>query len=104
MRALTVSPEQTRSAGDPRRIAIILPGGGYTPAGPLLHFARAVLVRHGWTVQELWWDTQAWPGAWVERADHVCDYATWALDQEDAERALRQVVAAMDAFVARGIG
>lgn len=22
---------------------------------PLLHFARAVLLQHGWTVQELWW-------------------------------------------------
>ncbi|MER6302618.1 alpha/beta hydrolase [Kitasatospora sp. NPDC001539] len=65
----------TRFAGDPARVALVLPGGGYSPARPLLHFARAVLLRHGWTVQELWWqlpdnftdfgaDEQV---AWVER-------------------------------------
>ncbi|MEU3558566.1 alpha/beta hydrolase [Kitasatospora sp. NPDC006786] len=45
----------TRFAGAPDRVALVLPGVGYTPARPLLHFARAVLLRHGWTVQELWW-------------------------------------------------
>jgi hypothetical protein len=84
MPAFTVSPEDTRSDGDPQRVAVILPGGYYTPAGPLLHFARAVLCRHGWTVQELWWDPQEWPGEWAERADRVCEYATWALDRESA--------------------
>lgn len=64
MRAFTVSPEQTRSAGDPRRIAIILPGGGYTPAGPLLHFARAVLVRPGWTVSPRPRVRSRTPGRW----------------------------------------
>ncbi|MFJ9842925.1 alpha/beta hydrolase [Kitasatospora sp. NPDC101155] len=65
----------TRYAGDPDRVALVLPGGGYSPARPLLHFARAVLLRHGWTVQELWWQLPAGSAdlameewiAWVER-------------------------------------
>ncbi|MGH3491525.1 MAG: hypothetical protein ACRDP8_26845 [Actinopolymorphaceae bacterium] len=85
MPAFTISPEHTRSGGDPRRVAIILPGGYYTPAGPLLHYAHAVLRRHGWTVQELWWDTQDWPGDRDGRANQVCAYATWALDRESGE-------------------
>ncbi|MFG2846523.1 alpha/beta hydrolase [Kitasatospora sp. NPDC048296] len=65
----------TRYDGDPDRVALVLPGGGYSPARPLLHFARAVLLRHGWTVQELWWQPPAGSAdlameewiAWVER-------------------------------------
>ncbi|MEV7926331.1 alpha/beta hydrolase [Kitasatospora sp. NPDC088779] len=64
-----------RFDGDPARVALVIPGVGYSPARPLLHFARAVLLQHGWTVQELWWQV---PGdfsrftvddriAWVER-------------------------------------
>jgi hypothetical protein len=45
----------TRFDGDPDRVALVVPGVGYSPARPLLHFARALLVQHGWTVQELWW-------------------------------------------------
>ncbi|MFJ2744865.1 alpha/beta hydrolase [Streptomyces sp. NPDC087440] len=37
------------------RVALVVPGAGYTPARPLLHYARAVLLQHGWTVRELWW-------------------------------------------------
>ncbi|MFE5582259.1 alpha/beta hydrolase [Kitasatospora sp. NPDC056531] len=75
----------TRYDGDPDRVALVLPGGGYSPARPLLHFARAVLLRHGWTVQELWWQLPAestdlameeWI-AWVERQ---------AAEAVDAER------------------
>ena len=39
------------------RRAIVLPGAGYTPARPLLHFTRAVLESHGWTVVEASWPT-----------------------------------------------
>ncbi|MFE7483118.1 alpha/beta hydrolase [Streptomyces sp. NPDC057552] len=64
-----------RSDGDPDRVALVVPGVGYSPARPLLHFACSVLRQHGWTVQELWWQV---PGdfpqipvadriAWVER-------------------------------------
>lgn len=45
----------TRFEADTGRVALIIPGAGYSPARPLLHFARAVLLQHGWTVQELWW-------------------------------------------------
>ncbi|MFE7590348.1 hypothetical protein ACFU6K_13180 [Kitasatospora sp. NPDC057512] len=45
----------TRFDGAPDRVALVIPGVGYTPARPLLHFARSVLLRRGWTVQELWW-------------------------------------------------
>jgi hypothetical protein len=37
------------------RYAILLPGAGYTSAHPLLHFTRAVLEVHGWTVVEASW-------------------------------------------------
>ncbi|HEY6737831.1 MAG TPA: hypothetical protein VI076_03205, partial [Actinopolymorphaceae bacterium] len=66
---LFVRPEDARHDGDPERVAIVLPGRGYTPAGPLLHYARAVLVHHGWTVQEIWWpelpDPESTP-RWVQ--------------------------------------
>ncbi|WP_460517891.1 hypothetical protein [Flindersiella endophytica] len=69
-----ISPDQKRYEADPDRIAILLPGGGwYTSARPLLHFARGVLLRHGWTVQEVWWrpPMESWNGLdqaeeWVE--------------------------------------
>ncbi|TDC80191.1 alpha/beta hydrolase [Streptomyces hainanensis] len=68
-------PDPTRFDGDRDRVALVIPGMGYTPARPLLHFARAVLLHHGWTVQELWWQVpdglSRWPAgeriAWVER-------------------------------------
>ncbi|MFD9687721.1 alpha/beta hydrolase [Kitasatospora sp. NPDC059088] len=65
----------TRIDGDPDRVALVVPGVGYSPARPLLHFASSVLARHGWTVQELWWRipeafaefTTEQRIAWVER-------------------------------------
>ncbi|MFI1177598.1 alpha/beta hydrolase [Streptomyces melanogenes] len=45
----------TRFDGASDRVAVVIPGVGYSPARPLLHFARSVLLQHGWTVQELWW-------------------------------------------------
>ncbi|MER6421018.1 alpha/beta hydrolase [Streptomyces sp. NPDC001137] len=45
----------TRFDGGRDRVAVVVPGVGYSPARPLLHFARSVLLQHGWTVQELWW-------------------------------------------------
>ncbi|MER7581750.1 alpha/beta hydrolase [Kitasatospora sp. NPDC097691] len=45
----------TRFDGAPDRVALVLPGVGYTPARPLLHFAGSVLQQQGWTVQEVWW-------------------------------------------------
>lgn len=45
-----------RFEGDPSRVVIVLPGVRYTPARPLLHYARSVALAHGWTVQEVWWE------------------------------------------------
>lgn len=42
--------------GDPQRVATILPGRGYTPDRPLLHFTRRILTDRGWTVREHWWE------------------------------------------------
>ncbi len=41
--------------GDPARVVTVLPGRGYGPDAPLLHFARAVFARAGWTVRILQW-------------------------------------------------
>ncbi|MFE4332866.1 alpha/beta hydrolase [Streptomyces sp. NPDC056831] len=46
-------PTRFDGAGD--RVALVIPGVGYSPARPLLHFARSLLLQHRWTVQELWW-------------------------------------------------
>ncbi|MFC4066268.1 alpha/beta hydrolase [Actinoplanes subglobosus] len=43
---------------DPHRVAFLIPGLGYSAERPLLHFARAVLIRHGWTTQTVWWPEQ----------------------------------------------
>lgn len=78
-------PERTDR--DPDRVAVLIPGNGYTPDRPLLHFARAVLLRHGWSTRQLWWSTrppadpQQWP-AWVH------DQVTAVLDQERASRVM----------------
>ncbi|MCX4669207.1 alpha/beta hydrolase [Streptomyces sp. NBC_01381] len=82
----------TRFDGARDRVAVIVPGVGYSPARPLLHFARGVLLQHGWTVQELWWQipdsfrqfTLDERIAWVERQ------VTEAVDAE--EGACRLVV------------
>jgi pimeloyl-ACP methyl ester carboxylesterase len=42
--------------GDPGRVATVLPGKGYSPAAPLLHYATMLLRDRGWTVRQLWWD------------------------------------------------
>lgn len=76
-----------RHQGDPDRVAIVLPGGGYTPARPLLHLARTVLAHHGWTVQELWWtppDSQDLD----ELAGWVTLQAVAAVEAEPAKRVM----------------
>jgi hypothetical protein len=62
-----------RFEADPSRVVIVLPGIRYTPAHPLLHYARLVALSHRWTVQEVWWDAPSgdvdWL-AWVGAAAH----------------------------------
>ncbi|MFF4398680.1 alpha/beta hydrolase [Streptomyces sp. NPDC001480] len=74
-------PTRFDGAGD--RVAVVVPGVGYSPARPLLHFARSVLLQHGWTVQELWWHV---PG----------DFSQFTVDDRIAW-AERQVTQAIDA-------
>jgi len=76
-----------RLDGDPLRVALLVPGGGYTPDRPLLHFARAVLRKHGWTTQELWWPTRPPPveGEWP---DWVNAQVADMLDRESADSLL----------------
>lgn len=68
-----------------RGLALIAPGRAYPPSAPLLDFARLALLQHGYTVQQLWWDSTTRgdedPEQWVRRqveaalaeesADHV---------------------------------
>jgi len=46
-------PERVERATD--RVALLIPGEFYPPERPLLHFARAVFARYGWTTQEVRW-------------------------------------------------
>ncbi|MFH9348240.1 alpha/beta hydrolase [Kitasatospora sp. NPDC017646] len=75
----------TRFDGDPDRVALVIPGTGYSPARPLLHFAGSVLQRHGWTVQELWWQL---PSGFVDFAmdQRIAWVERQVADAVDAER------------------
>jgi hypothetical protein len=56
-------------AGDPARVAVVLPGARYPPSAPLLWFAREVAKSHGWSVLEVWdeyVDRTEDPWRWVE--------------------------------------
>jgi pimeloyl-ACP methyl ester carboxylesterase len=55
---------------DPGRVAFLLPGTEYTVERPLLHFARAVFLRYGWTTQEV-----RWPEALPQREGR--DFRPW---------------------------
>ncbi len=62
--------------GDPQRVASLLPGRGYTPNGPLLHYTRRCLLDQGWTVRELWWSrgqAMETDAAYDEASDFVAD-------------------------------
>jgi len=62
------------------KLAVILPGSGYSPAHPLLEFGRQALLQHGWVVQQVWWDQiergQIEPEDWVvSQAEAVLETA-----------------------------
>ncbi len=76
-------------SGPSTRVALIVPGSGYSPAHPLLEFGRQSLSQHGWTVQQLWWDQPSGEHDVDARAAWVCDQVRSALDAEtDADRLL----------------
>lgn len=79
-------PTRWEPEGPSRGLAIVLPGRAYSPAAPLLDLARRSLLRHGFTVQEVWWDSTS--RSELEVADPepwVCRHAEAALAREDAE-------------------
>lgn len=66
------------------KVALVLPGAGYSPAHPLLEFGRQSLLQHGWTVQQVWWDQPSNERSDSETAAWVCDQARAAIDHEVA--------------------
>ena len=50
-------PTRWEPAGRSRGLALVVPGRAYSPSAPLLEFARRGLLQHGFTVQQLWWDS-----------------------------------------------
>jgi hypothetical protein len=79
------APTRSEPPGASRGVALVAPGRAYSPSAPLLEFARRALVQHGFTVQQIWWDSTTRgdedPEPWVRRhvqaahleedADHV---------------------------------
>ena len=76
-------PTRWEPAGESRGLVLVAPGRAYPPSAPLLDFARLALLQHGFTVQQLWWDStnrgDEEPERWVRR--HV----EAALAEEDAD-------------------
>lgn len=35
-----------------------MPGASYTPNHPLLYYTRQLLLAHGWSVEEVWWNSE----------------------------------------------
>ena len=78
-------PTRWEPTGASRGVALVAPGRAYSPSAPLLELARRALLQHGFTVQQLWWDSESRrdedPEQWVrghvqaahaaEDADHV---------------------------------
>lgn len=64
-------PTRWEPTGPSRGLALVAPGRAYPPSAPLLDFARLALLQHGFTVQQLWWDSTRRgdedPDAWVRR-------------------------------------
>ena len=79
-------PTRWEPDGPSRGVGVVLPGRAYSPAAPLLELARLALVQHGFTAQQVWWDTTTWtddertaPEPWVRR--HVEEAVSREKDQ-----------------------
>ena len=79
-------PTRWQPSGPSRGLALVAPGRAYPPSAPLLELARQALLQHGFTVQQLWWDSTTRgdedPEHWVRRHVEV------ALAAEDADHVL----------------
>jgi hypothetical protein len=71
-------------SGPSRWRSLVVPGIGYSPAGPLLEFGRQALLQYGWAVRQLWWD--------VPREQAETERHRWVCDQVDAAAAEEQTV------------
>ncbi len=87
-------------SGPSTRVALIVPGSGYSPAHPLLEFGRQSLNQHGWTVQQLWWDQPSGELGDDARADWVCDQVRRALDEETGAEQLLVVAKSLGTLAA----
>ena len=76
-------PTRWEPDGESRGLALVAPGRAYSPSAPLLDFARIALQQHGFTVQQLWWDTTA--GGDEEPEPYVRRHVAAALAEEDAD-------------------
>jgi len=72
---------RTEPDGTPRGLGLVLPGRAYSPAAPLLEFARLALLHRGYAVQQVWWDSGSRP-ADVAPAAWVAEQAATALAPE----------------------
>src|ERR1700753_2917926 len=100
-RGSSVRPAE-RGDGDPQRVAILLPGMHYSTERPLLHFARAVFVKHGWTTREIRWSEPA-----PERdGQDLCDWFARqrSFAEAHARRSLERETASRIALVGKSMG
>ena len=76
-------------SGPSTKVAVIVPGAGYSPSHPLLEFGRQSLINHGWSVQQIWWEQPDDLGNVDARAAWVCDQVRDTLATlEGAQRVL----------------
>lgn len=78
-------------AGEPDRVAVVLPGARYLPFAPLLWFAREVALARGWSVLEVW-------DEYLDRSEDP-----WRWVEERAEAALRRAGEARTMLVTKSI-
>ncbi|ROS74495.1 alpha/beta hydrolase [Cellulomonas sp. PhB143] len=83
-------------AGDPARVATVLPGSGYTAAAPLLAYPSTALHDAGWTVRQVHWALAPSGDAGWARAREV--YAATLRD------AVRAAPGAAHVVVAKSLG
>lgn len=68
----------TSYLGTNGRLAVLLPGRSYSPNHPLLYYSREALLVHGWSVEEVWWDSEdlVSDAALLERIEEVLHAAS----------------------------
>lgn len=87
-------------SGDPAGTIVVLPGGGYTPAHPVLHFSRSVFVWAGYSVLELWWG-KTFEG-WSEESEQQREH--WLANDVLAATEVAAARGHLVGFVAKSLG